>query len=955
MSIGNSLDLDRMLKEVTATLLSRLNCSAVAVYQTQPRHDRPIFARPKVLIRNRPYQTALKQLSGRFRRERQQVLTLHDGTTHYYLYELKNFGYLVLAKNGTPLESILFNSLTKISLKLVNAIQACLDSGSIRTYLRRLDQTQKLAHVGSWELELSGSELFCSHEVYQILRVTPGKSPPALEEFLRFVPEPHRDRIEQTLEQTLLGGDIRDISFPVVLGDGSHRDLQILCEAERDIDGTPKRLRGALMDVTEHFRSNELKDLLEHALNEMYIIDARTLRYLYASKGALQNIGYTLDELLQMDVFDINPGLTREQAAGFQQQLETHDTIESYSRHRRKDGTFYPVQALVQKALYQGRDVNVIFDTDITGRIEAERQLEAERAFLQTVIDSISDTLMVIRADYSVELMNRSAASLFDPAVVADPEHPKCHELLHGRSTPCDLDSHGTCPLHDVLREGRPMSAVHRHRQREGGLSYSELVASPLPGGEGRPYAIIEAARDITSHLAIQEKLREQKEMLHYQAHHDTLTGLPNRLLLQDRLHQAIKKAKRERTTLALLFIDLDRFKEINDSLGHEIGDRMLKLMAQKFRKALRDSDTIARLGGDEFTVLLESLPQPGRAAEVGQKLMQALQTPVRIDGHTLYVTASIGISVYPGDGETPQELLRNADSAMYRAKEEGRNTYCYYTADMTDEAFERVVMETQLRDALAQKGFLLYYQPQVSCGTGEVTGMEALIRWKHPDMGLVPPASFLPMLEEAGMMLQLDAWVLESACRQAAAWHRSGHRFGRIAVNLSGQQLRHASLFDTVNGTLMRTGCRPEWLELEVTEGFIMHDPQRSIEVLQRIRDLGVTLAIDDFGTGYSSLAYLKRLPLHTLKIDKSFVRDLPADEEDKAITRTIIALAKVLRLGVLAEGVETSAQHDFLYREGCDCVQGYHIARPMPAEESAEWLRRLSASAGASPSPLV
>ncbi len=439
------------------------------------------------------------------------------------------------------------------------------------------------------------------------------------------------------------------------------------------------------------------------------------------------------------------------------------------------------------------------------------------------------------------------------------------------------------------------------------------------------------------------EQMHTQKDELDYLAHHDALTQLPNRMLLLDRLDHSIKKAKRHSTSLSLLFIDLDGFKEINDSLGHSVGDSLITTIAGRLAQQLREEDTIARLGGDEFVVLLEETPVLQSVNFIAQKILLAIQEPIKTGEHDLYMTASIGVSVYPDDGDSAETLLRNADSAMYQAKDDGRNTFRFYTADMTQRALERVTIMTQMRQGLENQEFLVHYQPQFDLRSGKIVGLEALLRWNsHERGGPVPPDSFIPMAEESGFILPLGEWVLHAVCAQLAHWHRKGLNPGRVAVNLSVKQLQQPNLLRRVQQILHDTGCDPYWIEFEVTEGFIMTKPEESIGILNQFNFLGIELSIDDFGTGYSSFSYLKRLPIHKLKIDRSFIDGLPEDMDDAAITRAVIAMAEEMNLGVLAEGVETNQQREFLVYEGCTHAQGYLFARPMPAEEIEPLLER-------------
>ena len=432
----------------------------------------------------------------------------------------------------------------------------------------------------------------------------------------------------------------------------------------------------------------------------------------------------------------------------------------------------------------------------------------------------------------------------------------------------------------------------------------------------------------------------ERSLMLQEQAQHDALTKLPNRVLFIDRLKQSIKNAPRNKENFAVLFIDLDHFKEINDSFGHDFGDKLLIIVANHLESTVRASDSVARMGGDEFTVLLNNLTDEDSIVPILQKIMSLFQKPFNINEHQFYITCSIGVSIYPLDGETPALLLKNADAAMYKAKDSGRHTYEFYTKDMTEKAYDRITLETQIRQAIDNKEFEVYYQPQVNMNSGKITGMEALVRWNHPKDGLVSPAIFIPLAEETGLIIDIDRQVMEDAINQFKKWLEDGFDVGTLSLNLSMIQLNREDFIDFVKNIIFESNISVENLMLEITETQIMKNPEKSIIKLQELKDIGIRLAIDDFGTGHSSLSYLKKLPIDKLKIDQSFTRDVLVDEDDAELTKAIISIAKNLKLELIAEGVETEEQAMFLLQNRCDEAQGYLYFRPADAKSISKIL---------------
>jgi diguanylate cyclase (GGDEF)-like protein/PAS domain S-box-containing protein len=469
---------------------------------------------------------------------------------------------------------------------------------------------------------------------------------------------------------------------------------------------------------------------------------------------------------------------------------------------------------------------------------------------------------------------------------------------------------------------------------------YSHEIRNPDP-------SLLQMVRVIGSQIGQFMARKQAEENLLYVATHDTLSGLPNRYMFNQRFAHALQNAQRYRKSMALLFLDLDRFKFVNDTLGHPFGDRLLQEVAGRLRLCLRESDTIARFGGDEFVALIEDFAAPGDVISVAQKILHAMRWPFMLEGETCHMTASIGISLYPNDGADFASLLKNADIATYRAKEQGKNTYLFYSEEMNDHLSARIAKETRLQGALERNEFILHYEPKVEINTGRITGMEALIRWQHPELGLLPPLEFIGYAENSGLIVPIGAWVLRTACVQNQTLQ--GRAPLTVSVNLSARQFEDKHLLREIERALGESALKPNCLELEITESMVMRDIQSSKKILDGIKSMGIRLAIDDFGTGYSSLVSLKRFPFDCIKIDRSFIKDIPQDPDDVAITQAIIAMAHSLRLKVIAEGVETQEQLDFLTEHGCHEFQGYFFRKPQPAEDFSKLLRDNVAAAAA------
>lgn len=502
-----------------------------------------------------------------------------------------------------------------------------------------------------------------------------------------------------------------------------------------------------------------------------------------------------------------------------------------------------------------------------------------------------------------------------------------CLKYVHVDDRQCLADALAAHPVGG-------MDIRFRVKRPGDGLRWLHARNFPVRDDEGKVVSIGGVATDVTSLIAHNHKIP-------YFAHFDALTALPNQLMFYDQARRLLALAKRRELPLGLIIIDIDRFHEVNQTLGHISGDELLRQVAGRLSGLVRESDILGRLGGDVFAVLLPDLADTVQAGIVARRFVETLIMPVRVDGQEIFATASIGVVFYPQDGHDAHELVSNAELAVRHAKQRGRNNYEVYSPTLHINIRDRLMLETDLRNATLRNEFVLYYQPKVSCASGRITGVEALIRWQHPRRGIVPPEQFIPLLEETGLIVPVGRWVLREACRQAAEWQAGGLDLPSVAVNLSARQLQSETLLGDVAGTLATTGLKPVCLDLEITESMLMHNAESAIRMLGALKQTGVTLSLDDFGTGYSSLAYLKRFPLDAVKVDRSFVQDIAADSDDASITRAVITMAHHLKLKVVAEGVETAEQLALLISHQCDIIQGYFFARPMPAADMGELLR--------------
>ncbi|MDP3266781.1 MAG: EAL domain-containing protein [Sulfuricurvum sp.] len=659
-----------------------------------------------------------------------------------------------------------------------------------------------------------------------------------------------------------------------------------------------------------------LETLLESSIDGIHILDFNG-NLIEWSPSFIEMLGYTEEEASHLNVVDWDAKYSSDEIIKAIHTIFNSTSMMIETIHRRKDGTFFDVEMTTRPIVLESKRYIYASSRDITERKKVENELHK----LSQAVEQSPNTIVITDLDGTIEYVN--TAFEFATGYTKAEALGKNPRLFQSGKTPKGYYDE----MWGKLLRGKIWHGEFINR-RKNGTEYIEAVkVAPIFQPDGH----------ITHYMAIKEDITEKKhaeERLHYLANFDLLTGLPNHIQLEDRINYTLKTAKRHNGEFAVMFLDLDHFKDINDALGHKSGDKLLVQAAKRLLSVIRDEDTISRLGGDEFIFLLPDVDAEG-VVYVVQKLLNTMAEPFVIEQNELSVTASIGIAIYPYDGTDHETLSKNADTAMYRAKQNGRNTYCFFTQAMQDNTSRNLQLTNALYHALERNQLRVVYQPQISARNGHIIGAESLLRWTHPEFGDVSPAEFIPLAEESGLILPIGEWVLRTAVQQAKIWIDNGFEPMVIAVNLSAVQFRHPHLVELISTILDEIGLPPEYLEIELTEAVAMHDPESAYTVMDNLHARGIRMSIDDFGTGYSSLSYLKKFKVYKLKIDQSFIRNITTDAEDKAIVIAIINMADGLGLQTIAEGVETIEQLDFLREEGCHEIQGYYYSKPLSVED--------------------
>jgi diguanylate cyclase (GGDEF)-like protein/PAS domain S-box-containing protein len=701
-----------------------------------------------------------------------------------------------------------------------------------------------------------------------------------------------------------------------------------------------------LSDFTDLYLSNtKLKEqigLMNESMNEQESMQLEILNQeaigigysticgeiLFVNSYLRKLLGYEEDELIGKNIDDITFFQDSENSIQVRKQLVNNQNIDNLTLEKRyvqKNGNYVWVHISLSVSRDKMGKVKYViaFVKDIEERKSIQKKLELSDGVFQ----NSNEGIIITDRDLKIQAVNPAFSSITQYSE----EEVIGNNTLFLRSTYHDSEFYKQIwksTLQSGYWKGEMWSV------RKNGEPFPQwLNISTIKDSNGKIRNYIGIFFDITT-------MKQSEKELEFLAHHDPLTELPNRLLLSARLSQSIKRAKREAKKIALLFLDLDRFKEINDTFGHSYGDEILIKITQRFKSCMREKDTIARIGGDEFVFLIEDVEKIDDIESILEKILSLFDTEVVVNKQSFQLSASIGIAIYPNDGDNIEDLIKNADTAMYKAKDSGRNTYCFYTEEMTQDLFTKMLFKKEIVKALENEEFVLHYQPQVSLDSGRILGAEVLVRWEHPEKGLLYPDKFIALAEQTKLIIPIGKFILQKACEQMKEWIEQGVLCGRLAVNISAVQIQQNNLYQEVVDVLTQTKLSGSYLEFEITESFMMENPQASITLFKKFKNLGISFSIDDFGTGYSSLNYLKQLPVDKLKIDKSFIMDIPKDKEDIAITSTIIAMAKNLGLNVIAEGIETKEQHEFLKSSGCYEGQGYYYSKPLSKDDFVKFI---------------
>lgn len=856
-------------------------------------------------------------------------------------------------------------------------------SREMQALYSRLEEAQRIAGLGHWSFDRVEQKGLWSEECFRIAGLPAFSLAPTYKELTKQVHRDDRVDLKDRIDAAVHDGKDFEIEFRLLVPAGETRWVRIIGQPVKDECGKVCRLHGTAMDVTRR-KLVELRQSMEHTVTRLlaesdstvdvmpeiiqiicetlgwvcgalWMLDKQesTLRrnaiwsvprpeiegFFRLSKdsmrlslctgliGRTMQLGepvwipdVTLDAQFPRAAVASKAGLRAAFAFPIEAGGEILGIIELFARQAQEAD-----QEMLRSAHFIGRHIGQFLQ-----REQAEAALRESEAHFRALVEQASDSFYVHDFEGGFIDVNQRGCDCLGYSR---------SELLRMSLADIDVDLSikKLKMLQGPIATGTPIALESRYRRKNGTVFPVEIRIGPIEI-DGNQH-LLSLVRDVTERKELQDHIQ-------HLAYHDSLTDLPNRAMFNRHLSHALIQARRYYKGLAVLFIDLDRFKNINDTLGHDAGDRLLQEMARRLTMSLRGGDLVARLGGDEFVVLLEEVTDLGHVNQVARQILTSLVKEYPLDEQLIHITASIGISTFPEDGRDEFSLMKHADVAMYRAKASGKNNFQFYSAQMDSHSAAQLALESSLRRALERDELVLHYQAKVDARNGRITGVEVLARWQHPELGLLHPEHFIPLAEETGLILPLTKWVLKQACTQSRIWQKQGLPALRIAVNLSARQFADENLLSDVESTLREVGMDPSLLELEITESMMMHDTDKTIQILTGLKAMGVRIAIDDFGIGYSSLSHLKQFPIDIIKIDRSFITDIPGDQADEAIADAIIAMGKSLKIVVVAEGVEVMEQLQFLRSRGCDEIQGYFFSRPISATDFAKLLRKNMAS---------
>jgi diguanylate cyclase (GGDEF)-like protein/PAS domain S-box-containing protein len=798
-----------------------------------------------------------------------------------------------------------------------------------------LREAQSIAQIGNWELDPTTMHAQWSEEIFRILGREPTNE--AGPEFLSQILHPDdQDAVITSLQNAVTDGTTHHMQYRILRPDGEIRWLECQAVQKYGDENELQMLRGVIQDITaqkqyekklqdseQHYQA--LFDQMPSAAAVFTVVDGgEDFVFQDFNRSAEQTEQLERSQLLGRRVLDVFPSA---RSSGifdlFRQVYETGKLTyipEFYYKDDRNPGSWR------ENWIYKLSDDEIVsVYRDITERKHIESRLRT----LSQAIEQSPVSVVITNPKGDIEYVNSTFEKV--SGYVLGEVKGKNPNILKSGMIP-DRVYHR---LWQAISSGQSWEGEFQNKKKDGTLFWEYAHIAPVLNDQGEIEHYISVKEDITTR-------KQNEEQILHQAHFDNLTDLPNRFLAMDRLTQMLNESKRSREKVSVLFIDLDDFKKINDSLGHEVGDKVLIEASRRLLTAVRTGDTVARLSGDEFIVLLSGLHKPEAAQIIAEKILDSFRRIFEIDGRELLITASIGIAIYPDDSDTTSGLLRSADSAMYHSKESGRNTFSFFTERMNQEVSKRLALEEQIHGALERNEFSIYFQPQINVKTGHIVGTEALLRWNNPVLGSIPPSDFIPIAEQTGLIIKLGEFVLKQALKQTAIWQEQFECDFRIAVNISPRQFLQTSLFEEIKHLLAESGVQPHQLELEITEGVLMSGHTHVAETLNMITALGILMAMDDFGTGYSSLSYLRSYPFRTLKIDQSFIRDISVDKADRELISAAISMAHGLNLIVIAEGVETEEQLNYLKMQGCDFAQGYLFSQPINSADMSKLLEQ-------------